>query len=342
MNKVMRLAWLMCLSACTGDKGPTDAEETADTGDTLTNDTATSPDTGNTITVPDPEGDPATVELAGECPLDVLHGDFTVQVLDIYSTVAGKVANGVVPITVLELMGEEGGCKLLRRNNAFCDPPCQAGETCDFNGECIPYPVNQDVGTVTIGGLVEDVVLTPVVPGYQYFQNQTPHPAFQPGELIELRTWGTTYGEDIVLHGVGVETMSLGTATEWVVQDGQDFTFSWEPPTNPGRGRVHVRLNIDQHGNTPVNLFCEFDDTGSATLPASLISQLISFGVTGFPNATVTRRTVDSTTMADGCVEFEISSPISPDVLVDGYIPCNGPQDCPQGQTCDPVTFICG
>jgi hypothetical protein len=242
---------------------------------------------------------------------------------------------------VLEEMATEGDCTLLRRNNAFCDPPCQAGETCDFSGECIPYPENQDIGIVTIGGLAEDVILTPVEGGFQYFQQQTPHPAFEAGNLIELRTWNTTFGSDIVMHGVGVETISLGDATEWLIYEGQDFQVTWEPPATPGRSRIHVRLNIDQHGTTPVTMFCEFEDTGSAMLPSVLVDQLINFGVTGFPNATVTRRTMDSADMDAGCVQFEVSSPINPDVLVDGFIPCNGDQDCPDGQECHDVYFIC-
>jgi hypothetical protein len=341
MNRSTWLVWL-ALAACSGDKGTdTDTDADADADADADSDTDTDTDADSDITVPDPVGDPATVELAGECPLETKYGAFAVQVLDIYSTVAGSVANGVVPITVLEELGAEAGCHLLRRNNAFCDPACQAGETCDFDGECIPYPDNQNLGTVTIGGLVEDVVLTPVEPGYQYFQQQTPHPAFEAGNLIELRTWDTTFGSDIVLHGVGVEPISLGSATSWVVREDEDFAFTWEPPAVPGRSRIHVRLNIDQHGTTPVTLFCEFDDTGSATIPTSLISQLVNFGVTGFPNATVTRRTMDSTTMDAGCVQFEVSSPTSPDVLVDGFIPCNGPQDCPDGQECHPLYFIC-
>lgn len=358
-----RMMWLAALGAlvavdlsCSGDKDtdtgvtdndPGDDDDDNDTGTGGTGDTGTI-----TITVPTPTGDPATVELSGECPLETKYGAFTVQALEgdlSYSTVAGAVADGVVPITVLELLGDEGGCQLLRRNNAFCDPLCQAGETCTFEGECIPFPENQDIGLVTIGGLVDDVILKPIVPGNTYFigngnapYNTTiAHPAFAPGELVELRTNGTTFGEDVVLHGVGVEIISLGAATSWVVQDGVDFPFTWEPPVTPGRSEIHVKLNIDQHGTTPVTLFCRFDDTGSASIPGSLIGQLVDFGVTGFPNATVTRRTVDSTTISDGCMQFEISSPFSPDVLVDGYIPCSDDPDCPEGQVCDDVTFIC-
>jgi hypothetical protein len=353
MNKAS--SWLVLMLACTGpandddkdtDTGEADADTDADS------DTDTS-DTGTEITVPTPVGDPATIELDGTCGLGERLGGFSVQMLEEYSTISGNIAEGVVPITVLEDVTPQPApsdeCKLLRRNNAFCDPPCDVGQTCDFDdgdpddlGQCIAFPLNQDVGYVTIGGIVEPAVLHVVQPGATYFQRDTPHPAFDPGVLIELRTNGTTFGSDITLHGVGVDAIDLGNATDWTLFRDQDFIVTWEAPTaSPSRGHVNVRLNIDQHGTTPVTLFCDFDDDGEGTIPGALITELIDFQVSGFPNATVTRRTVDSTTMASGCVEFAITSPTDPSVLVNGYIPCGGPGDCPPGQECNPVTFIC-
>ena len=71
----------------------------------------------------------------------------------------GQEAARIVPARTqaLEPVGEGGGCVMLRRNNPFCDPPCQPGTTCDFDGACIPYPSNHDVGLVDITGLVEPV-----------------------------------------------------------------------------------------------------------------------------------------------------------------------------------------
>jgi hypothetical protein len=183
--------------------------------------------------------------------------------------------------------------------------------------------------------------MNPVEPGRNYFDTQLPHPAFAPGALVELRTWGTTFGADVTLHGVGVEPISLGADDAWTIVDGQDLPITWNAAGASLQSRIWVKLNIDQHGTTPVTMFCDLPDTGSADLPASLLSTLINFGVTGFPSATVTRRTVDSTALADGCVDFSVTSPTQPDVRVDGFIPCNGTPDCPQGQVCDAVTFIC-
>jgi hypothetical protein len=357
----MRIGLAIALASfgfgCTGNKGTNtdtatpdgdaDTDTDADADADADTDTDTDTDTTETFTVPTPEGDPNTVELAGECPLETKFGEFRVHVLDAYSTISGEVADGVIPITVLEEVGSGDECALLRRNNPFCDPPCGAGETCDFDGTCIPYPLNQDLGIVTAGGLVADLVMRPVQPGNLYFLTRLPngdplpHPLFTPGSLVEVRTWETTFGSDITLHGVGVEPLSLGSDTDWVLYRDTDHPFTWTPSASSLRSRIHVRMNIDQHGNTPVAIYCEFDDDGSAAIPANLVTQLIDFGVTGFPNATVSRRTVDNAEMGGGCVQLEVSSPAQPSVLVDGFIPCDMQSDCPTGQTCNYAIQIC-
>ena len=348
MSRLVTWGVLFALAGCSGKTttttDPADADTDADTdadadADTDTDATATA-DTG-TFVVPTPVGDPATIPLAGECPLDRRFGGFSVDVLPDYSLVAGTVADAVNPITVLTPMAAQGDCRLLRRENPFCDPLCEAGQVCNLDEECVPFPSNQDLGRVTVGGLSADVVMQPVEPGRNYFDTQVPHPAFGPGDLIELRTWDTTFGADVTLHGVGVEPISLGRDDAWTIFDGQDLHVTWNSAGDSLQSRIWVKLNIDQHGTTPVTLFCDLPDTGSADLPASLLSTLINFGVTGFPNATVARRTVDSADIGGGCMDFSVTSPTQPSVRVDGFIPCNGPPDCPKGQICDPVSFIC-
>ncbi len=329
MTKMWPLAVLLTFG-CGGDD-TTDPETATETD----SDTDTT-----TIGVPDPTGDPATVPLNGECPLETKWGEFVVANFDFYSIVDGSVSNGVVPVTILENVGEDGTCKLLKRNNPFCEPACEASETCDFDGSCIPFPEGQELGTVTIGGLLKPVIMEAVVPGYTYFDTDLPFPTFDNGELIELRTGGGSF-EPIEMHGIGVENMVI-TEQEWLLYENQDLVFNWTPPTGDVvRSKVHVQLNIDQHGLTPIQLFCEFDDDGQAALPASLVTSLITSGVTGFPNATVTRRTMDSTNIGDGCMEFTVKSPVQPDIRVDGFVPCFSDYDCPTGQTCNLAIQIC-
>ena len=336
MTKMWPLAVMLVLGCGSGDDDPNETDSSDSDSDS---DSDTDIDT-DVVTVPTPTGDPATVPLNGECELDQKWGEFVVANFDFYAIVDGSVSDGVVPVTILENVGEDGTCKLLKRNNPFCEPACEANETCDFDGSCIPFPQGQELGTVTVGGLLKDVVMEAVVPGFTYFDTQLPFPAFEAGELIELRIEGGVFDPQ-ELHGVGVETLVL-TEPEWVLFKNLDYTFNWTPPTGPVvRSQVHVQLNIDQHGLTPIQLFCEFEDDGQAAIPSSLVTALIDFGVTGFPNATVTRRTVDSTDIGSGCMEFVVKSPAQPDIRVDGFIPCIGDQDCPTGQTCNLPLQIC-
>lgn len=317
------LTMFSVMTACNSGAG--DSDDTDDT-DALV-DTGEAPD-------------PAEVELAGSCALDEKYGSFVVEMYEEYSIVDGSISDGVVPITVLSAHGVEGDCTLLRRDNPFCDPPCAPDETCDFDGSCIKYPINQDIGIVEITGLNDAVVMEPLQPGNSYFDTSLPHPAADPGSLVTLITGGGAY-DPMRLHGVGVEMLTIEDE-KWVVYDGQPMTVNWTPPTGDlVRSDIHLRFNIDQHGATPVSMFCIFEDDGQGEVPASLLGDLLSAGVSGFPNGELTRRTVDKAAVGEGCLDFEVAAPRTATVRVDGFIPCDDPTDCPNGQTCNLEIGLC-
>lgn len=282
---------------------------------------------------------PDTVPLRGACPIAERLGGFVIEVQPEYSFADGKVADGVNPISVLDEVATEGGCRLLHKEFPFCDPLCQPGFTCAKGGECVPFPENQDVGTVTIKGLVKDVELEPKVPGLIYFDVQLPHPAFEAGAPIHLTTTLGWAGE-LDLYGVGSDPIQL-VESQWSVQEGKPLSFSWDAPKAEVRSHVAVFLNIDQHGNSPVTLHCEFEDTGSASLPATLIDALLNYGVSGYPNAMVTRRTADRNDLSQGCVDLLITTPAAPSVEVSGHYPCSSPLDCPDGLDCNLAIETC-
>ena len=286
-----------------------------------------------------PIGDPATVPLEGACALDQRLGGFVVEAYEDYSIVDGTVSDGVVPLSVLGEVTQEGSCRLMRRNNPFCDPPCAPDEACDFDGECIPYPQPQDLGTVTVLGLEAEVVMEPVVPGYSYFDTSLPHPVFEPWELLELRTTGGAV-DAFTLHGLGVHPMD-GADLEWVVVEDAPLQVTWTAPDVEVRSTVALTLNIDQHGASPITVHCAFEDVGTGEVPASLIAQLFGAGVSGYPNGSIRRHTVDSTSVGVGCVDLEINSPRAANVDVAGYIPCTDDDDCPDGLECNEVIGLC-
>ena len=145
------------------------------------------------------------------------------------------------------------------------------------------------------------------------------HPPFSAGDLVQLDTAGGAFAP-VRLHGVGVEPLTIPDDT-WLVPSEGDLTISWNPPASPGRGEVHMRMNIDQHGVSPILLECTFEDTGSGTIPEALLQALIQSGVSGFPNGRITRRTVDSTTLGDGCMDFTVATASIPTVRVSGFTP---------------------
>jgi hypothetical protein len=120
-----------------------------------------------------------------------------------------------------------------------------------------------------------------------------------------------------------------------VLEAGAPLSLEWAAPTSKVATLVLVELTIDQHGTSPLSLSCELEDSGSATIPASIIDQLIGSGVSGFPNGRITRRTADHVQLEAGCVELVVGSPLAVSVAVAGYTPCNGPEDCPDEQTCN-------
>lgn len=343
--------WVLC-TACPAGDPPVDDGTTGTAGSSTGAGTSTGPgpegstSRGDTTTSPSTSDGPADttdgetgepIVLDGPCELADRVGTFNLLREDIYTTFNGAVADGVVPVSVLENVGDEGGCRLLRRNNPFCDPPCAPSETCDFDGSCVPYPQNHDVGLVTLDGLLQPVMVEPILPTYEYFDTDLEHPAWDPGAAIELRAAGGDY-EAFTLHGNGVEMIEpAGDAV--VLDPDTDLTVEWVP--GDGAGTVRVELNIDQHGLTPVELWCTSEDTGSLVVPQAFIAEFVQFGVTGYPSVSYYRETVDSVQIAPGCVEFGVRSHRNGMLTVVGHTPCNVPQDCPDGLTCNVAIQTC-
>jgi hypothetical protein len=107
------------------------------------------------------------------------------------------------------------------------------------------------------------------------------------------------------------------------------------------RSRVYFEINIDVHGATPLNLVCDLPDTGEATISQEIINAFFGGGVTGFPTGKVVRRTVDSLTTGDSCVDFQVTSVRQMKVEVTGHVPCARTSDCPEGMTCNTLIQQC-
>ena len=318
------------LLSCNGKDKESDSPST----DSLVTDT----DTGTVIDT----GDPEDIPLNGLCAEPDRWGRFVVDSNVDYAYISGSVSNGVVPVNILTEVQTVGGCTIWRRENPFCDPSCESDETCDFDGTCIPYPAAQDLGSVTVSGLLQNSSMQPVPPSFSYFDTSLPNPPWAPGALITLRTGGGAF-DPVTLHGVAPAALQP-VSLEWVITDDQPLAVAWDAPTAAVRTEVNLRLSVDQHGITPGSISCVFPDTGSAEVPAEIVHALLSLGITGFPAGDITRRTVDHADLSGGgggCVELMATSSHFARVSVTGYTPCNFDQECPEGQTCNEALQRC-
>ncbi len=302
-------------------------------------DDTSAPADSDPVDTSDPDGDPATIPLNGACDLDRRWGGFEVEANETYSVADGTIANGVVPVAVLTEVAAEGDCRLLKRENPYCNPTCDPGFTCDFDGTCIEYPLNQDLGTVTIAGLTTPVSMDPLSTGNKYSYTELDNPAFEPGKLIQFVTGGGAYAV-LTMHGVGMAPL-VPTSLDWVITEGTPLALTWDAPTEAVRSELFVSVNVDQHGITPVTLECTFTDDGSAEIASSVMDALLNFGVTGYPSARIQRRTVDKVMLGEGCADFTVDYELVAHVSVTGHTPCAAPGDCPEGQTCNLALQTC-
>ena len=258
-----------------------------------------------------------------------------------YSSVAGQVLDGIVPANVADPVTTSGDCVLLRGRQLFCDPACSPQETCDVDGSCIPYPRPHDVGTVHVKGLLDEVDIEPIAPAFAYSNRGTlTHPAFEEGAPIELSAEGGEY-DPFSLAAEGVAPLDLGDITV-MLEDGSPVELAWTAPEKPGQAHVLVTLNISLHGGNPVRIECEAEDTGALTIPADLVSELLSYGYSGFPAIEIVRQTASSKQLSIGCIDLRVGSTRTRvPVEIEGATSCNDDDDCADGETCQDDA-LCG
>jgi hypothetical protein len=284
-------------------------------------------------------GQASSHTLRGECAIADRVGRFTVESQSDFGVVQGAVFEGVVPTSIPRLVSEAGPCKLLERRNLVCTPACVGATTCGEDGACIPYPRQLGVGNVTFSGLTQVTNLSPQEPGNGYFAPGADNPPFTVGGEVTLKAQGQSGGMGFELKGFG--SAPLGTKPSWLIDRGTGLNVVWPNADSGAKTKVTVELTVDQHGISPLTLACEFEDTGAASIPATVIDRLLDSGVSGFPNGRIFRRTADRVELDLGCVDLLVGSPLPADVSVAGVVPCKKVGDCPPGQTCNLMQELC-
>jgi hypothetical protein len=263
--------------------------------------------------------DPDAIVLRGPCDREQRLGGFEAVDLDDGPAVDGVVREAPIPFTIEDEVDRMDECRVMRRRDLSCSPPCAPGTTCDADGTCVEYPRERNVGVVTVRGLAADVSMSPRPPGFKYYAVGLPDPPFVEGAPVMLSSTDGWAGE-LALYGIGVRSLEVLDAA-WQVRRGYPLAIHWTPAGGDARATISLRLNFDQHGLTALTLHCDLEDTGHYEIPVSLVDTLLDAGLSGLPSGRLGRRTVDSMDVDVGCIEFVVGSFCDVPVEVEGYTP---------------------
>ena len=226
---------------------------------------------------------------------------------------------------------ELGDCRLMVPVNPFCDPSCDINSVCTSDGVCTPYSTPQNLGVVSLTGLMPgDFSMDPIAPSYKYqapASVRLPYPPCSEGTPLSI----TAPDVGIAIDGVCVAPIVLLGADTIPVRANQALALRWEPPTTSST-RVGIDLDIAHHGGATGKILCDVADNGSFEIPEPLVTRLVSLGLAGFPAITLTRQFQAKASSEPG-VAFIVASTTSR--LVDtGVVSCGSTLPCPSGMTC--------
>jgi hypothetical protein len=269
------------------------------------------------------------------CPQATHVGGFDIILGDGFTSVQGQVHDAITPSRVVDTLGTSGACTWVKAPTLVCNPACPVNQTCGAGDVCVASPVALDVGTVTVAGMLAEVSMPPRPPVYYYnFTGTLPHPGFTAGAGMRLDAPGMS------LLGWGIEPLSVASTTI-DVQSGAALPVTWSAPTLTGPAKVELSLNVNGHGLVGSHVDCVVDDTGSFTIPEPMVTSLLGDGLSGFPTLSVRRTTTDSAITGAGCVELDVESAVTLDVIIPGLESCDGDEDCTPPDTCQ-VDLTCG
>ncbi len=320
------------LSACSGDDDASDSN----TDDTASADEDSNGTLGTDSDNIDNNSDDDTEtqgSVKAACKSEERVGAFAVYQAENYTNISGSVLTGVKPLGVPELLAQEGSCSLLGPSSLFCDPACRSGETCGFDETCIEAPLKKSAGAVTVTGMDIPVTVSPNGITFDYsLKIDDPNPAFSEGAKLTLSAEGGDF-EPFALTAYGSSPITAVT-NEISVDRDTPMQVAWNADDND-RAQIQLNVIFNVHGATSGWIICDVPDTGSFEVPAALVTKLIDLGLSGFPKVELVRRSIDTASIAEGCVELSVYSLAKLDVQVAGLNSCNGVEDCESGQVCN-------
>lgn len=260
-----------------------------------------------------------------------------------YSEFNGAVYDKVDPSSVWVEKKKEGDCRLITGPKLSCAPSCESGQVCAGNNVCTSAPVGQDAGAISVSGL--SAAFSAEAKNGVYYKPISG--AFPPAAAAANLTL-TAAGAMVPAFSIassGIDPLVV-PEDDITLDTTKPLTISWTAPSKAGTSHVLISLDLAHHGNVAAKLVCDVADTGSATIPVSMLTALAAEGVAGFPSVAITRRAVNSTTVGAGCVEFTVASSVDRQLLIPGVVSCECANDTCEpctsaGQTCK-ANYTCG
>jgi hypothetical protein len=259
-----------------------------------------------------------------------------------YTSVVGQMYSGATPSSLVwETVAKSGSCTLFKPKVPFCETPCGSGAACVADNKCMDFPKPVSVGKVTVTGVktkdgASTFTMDPLSLNFSYLPAgsiQLKMPPFAEGDAVEFSAAGDTGASAFKVSAKGIAALAILNDTI-VLADNQPILLKWTAPADPANSTVSAVVDISHHGGTKGKIECEGPDNGALEIAAPLVTQLKALGVSGFPKIDVARRAVGNA--ADVHVSLALESAVTKSLQIPGLISCGGPEDCPDGKTCQP------
>jgi hypothetical protein len=265
--------------------------------------------------------------------LPALHGSFTFELVEetpevmAFTRFSGAVFDAPYPPSFpLTLDSTDGDCELWVPTNASCPTACSNG-VCTANGVCSMFPKEASAGTVTVDGIEGgQFTVSPVTTRFVY---QAPSALANP-PCTESSTV-TVSGNGFSVEAKCIKPLVLTSTVPIPVMSGSPVELEWEAATEPS-ARINIKLDIAHHGGRKGEIQCDVPDTGSFSIPAALVTKLVSLGLAGFPTIGV-KRIVNATATGQAGIAMVMAAPLERAVDT-GVQSCLETTDCDDGETC--------
>jgi len=158
-----------------------------------------------------------------------------------------------------------------------CDPSCEPGFTCSWDGECLEATIPIDGGVITVDGLEVGLSLEPsgewVYYGYSFEPEPTDGEIFHPGATISAQAAGGTLAP-FSLETLGVAALGSDLPCPLADDAGEDLAVTWTPG-QPG-DRVRLTLASSNHGSQFPAVICDVEDDGELVVAQELLQSWMS------------------------------------------------------------------